>query len=50
MDEEPPPREIHKDVMQVIQDNWRRLQREWNRIHPNNPVDIDEGEENDDAG
>jgi hypothetical protein len=49
MDDEPPPKEIHKDVTQAVSDNWRRLQREWNRIHPENPVEIEEGtNDNDD--
>jgi hypothetical protein len=48
MDDEPPPKEIHKDVAQVVKDNWRRLQREWNRIHPNNAVEIEEREDDDD--
>jgi hypothetical protein len=48
MDDKPPPKQIHKDVMQAVRDNWRRLQQEWNRIHPNNPVAVNEGE--DDGG
>jgi hypothetical protein len=43
MDDEPPPRAIHKKVMQAINDNWGRLQREWNRIHPDNPVELEPG-------
>jgi Domain of unknown function (DUF4160) len=48
MDDEPPPKDIHKAVTQVVKGNWRRLQREWNRIHPNNAVEIEEGEDDDD--
>ena len=48
MDDEPPPKEIHKEVARAVQDHWRLLQREWNRIHPNNAVDIEEGEDDDD--
>ena len=46
MDEEPSPKEIHKDVRQAVKDNWQLLQREWNRIHPGNPIEVAE-EEND---
>jgi hypothetical protein len=45
MDDEPPPHEIHKDVTRAIQENWRHLQREWTRIHPNNPVEIEVGDD-----
>jgi hypothetical protein len=49
MDDEPPPRSIPKEVTRIVRDNWRRLQREWNRIHNDNPVEIeaeeDEGRE-----
>jgi hypothetical protein len=47
MDDEPPPREIHKDLTQVIHESWQRLQREWNRIHPNNPVETEQGQDDD---
>jgi len=42
MDNQPPPREVHKDVIQAVRDHWRRLQQEWNQIHPDNPVEVEE--------
>jgi hypothetical protein len=46
MDKEPAPKAVHKDVIKVIQENWQLLQQEWNRIHPDNPVVL-ENEAND---
>ncbi len=47
MDDTPPAKEVHKDVLKAVEENWDRLCREWDRLYPNNPV---EETEDDDHG
>ncbi len=38
MDREQPGCKMHKLVRKVLNRNWDLLKREWNRIHPSNPI------------
>lgn len=38
MDREPSSRDVSKSVLEDIRQNLSRLQQEWDRLHPTNPV------------
>lgn len=38
MDREQSGCKIHKLVTKVLNRNWDLLKREWNRMHPSNPI------------
>lgn len=44
MDKEPPPRDVHKEIVKEVGERWVEISYEWNLIHADNPVDIDEDE------
>jgi len=42
LDEQPPLREVPAAVLKAVDEGWRRLIVEWDRIHPTNPVASDD--------
>ena len=38
MDREPDPREVPIDVVAHIQEHMKKLQEEWDKKHPHNPI------------
>src|SRR4051812_5719245 len=46
MDRLPPERDVDDEVIEAIHQNWELLKQQWDRIHPDNPV---EGGEDGDA-
>lgn len=45
MDREPPPRQVPKEILTLLEENWDLLCSRWDEAFPNNPV---LGEEDDD--
>jgi hypothetical protein len=43
-------KDIDPKVMRIIEDQWERLQREWDERYPENPVSSTEDEEEKDEG
>jgi hypothetical protein len=39
MDLEPSQKKVDDEVISAIRVNWERLKKEWDQIHPNNPVE-----------
>ena len=44
MDKRPPHHEVHSEIIEEIKERWVEISYEWNLIHGNNPVKIDEEE------
>jgi hypothetical protein len=44
MDGDPDPAEVPNQLVELIEQEatWQRLQYEWGRMYPNNPVSDDE--------
>ncbi|MCP5493943.1 MAG: hypothetical protein H7A23_05255 [Leptospiraceae bacterium] len=42
MDKKPPYNGVHKEIVDEIEDRWIELSYEWNQIHADNPVEINE--------
>jgi hypothetical protein len=44
MDGDPDPTEVPNQIVELIEQKatWQRLQHEWDRMYPNNPVSSDE--------
>ena len=42
LEQDPDPSEIPEEVMKAIEVNYPLLCKEWNRIHPKNPVVVPE--------
>ncbi|WP_299375192.1 hypothetical protein, partial [uncultured Kiloniella sp.] len=42
MDKRPPHHGVHKDILDEIKERWVEISYEWNLIHADNPVHIDE--------
>jgi hypothetical protein len=44
MDGDPDPTEVPNQIVELIEEEetWQRLQHEWDRMYPNNPVSSDE--------
>jgi hypothetical protein len=45
MDERPTPRKVVSEVIQAIRENWNLFCAEWDEIHPENPVERTDNED-----
>jgi hypothetical protein len=43
MDDDPDPAEVPHQIVELIgEETWQRLQHEWDRMYPSNPVSSEE--------
>lgn len=43
MDDDPPPRDVPKDLLAKVQQNMGKLREEWDKMYPTNPVGNNNG-------
>lgn len=42
MDVDPHPREVSDDVLETVMDNYATLCSEWDKMYPENPVNVEQ--------
>lgn len=45
MDRTPDPKDVPEEVMDIIRAHWEQPCRQWDIIHPENPVEDEEGDD-----
>lgn len=47
LDRTPDPREVPREVIEAIQERLQELREEWDRVYPENPVGLQEEDDED---